>query len=180
MTEVAPQLSEEAANWFAAFGHRLRSAREAAGLLQEQVAQRVGFPERSLRRWERGLADPGVEKTMRLATLYGVSVDWLLGRTDVRACVQRGLVMVDERAVATLHRLAATGRRLADVPPHLVRHPGLQYATSVPEQAQFVLPAEAADLEVRVRAVLERLRAGGSALPAPGTRKHGLEGGQGT
>lgn len=170
MTEVLPQLTPQAADWFVAFGHRLRAAREAAGLQQVQASERVGLPVRSLRRWESGLADPGVEKTMRLAEVYGVSVDWLLGRTDVRACVRPGMVMLDENAIATLHRLVATGRRLADVPADLIRHPGLQYASGVPAKPHFVPHEEAVQIEARLRVVIERLRRGNGATIPPGVR----------
>lgn len=176
MTEVVPQLTPQAANWFVAFGLRLRTARELAGLQQVQASERVGLPVRSLRRWEAGLADPGVEKTMRLAEVYGVSVDWLLGRTEVRACVRPGMVMLDESAIATLHRLVATGRRLADVPAELVRHPGLQYANGVPAKPTFVSHDEAVQVEARLRVVIERLRRGngtGSPLAVRGERGEG-------
>lgn len=173
MTEVLPQLTPQAADWFVAFGHRLRAARERAGLQQVQASERVGVPVRSLRRWESGLAEPGVEKTMRLAEVYGVSVDWLLGRTDIRACVQPGMVMIDENAVATLHRLLATGRRLTDVPPELIRHPGLSYASGVPAKPNFVSHEEAVQLEARLRVVIERLRRGCGSEPLPGAKDLG-------
>lgn len=164
MTEVLPQPTTQASNWFVAFGARLRAARESAGLQQVQASERVGLPVRSLRRWESGLADPGVERTMRLAEVYGVSVDWLLGRTAIRACIRPGMVMVDDDAVATLHRLAATGRRLVDLPKELIRHPGIRYANGVPVHASFVAHTEAVQIERRLRVAIERLRRGGGVV----------------
>lgn len=63
------------------FGSRLRAARQGRGYTQEDAAKRIdGLTASALSNYERGLRDPDTERLARLATLYGVTVDWLLGK----------------------------------------------------------------------------------------------------
>lgn len=61
---------------------RLRECRENAKLSQKYVALTLGIAPPSVANWERGKTNPTHENIMKLADLYGVSVDYLLGRTD--------------------------------------------------------------------------------------------------
>lgn len=61
---------------------RLRECRENANLSQKYVAITLGVAPPSVANWERGKTNPTHENTMKLADLYGVSVDYLLGRTE--------------------------------------------------------------------------------------------------
>ena len=61
---------------------RLRECRENANLSQKYVAITLGISSPSVANWERGKTNPTKENIVRLADLYGVSVDYLLGRTD--------------------------------------------------------------------------------------------------
>lgn len=61
---------------------RLRECRENAHLSQKYVAITLGIAPPSVANWERGKTNPTNENMIRLADLYGVSVDYLLGRTD--------------------------------------------------------------------------------------------------
>lgn len=60
---------------------RLRECRERAGLSQKYVALTFGVAPPSVANWERGKTNPTYENMARLSDLYGVSVDYLLGRT---------------------------------------------------------------------------------------------------
>ena len=138
-------------------GLRLRSARERAGLLQDDVFQRLGYPPRSLTRWENGRNTPNFDKIIGLADLYGVSTDWIAGRTDIRECARPGMVLVDWAAIETLEELAAAGGAFTDVPSHLVRRPGIKYATEVPERPLFLSLEEAKEVDLRVRELWKHL-----------------------
>ena len=83
MLDADPDPSTDGDPWPSAFGERLRSAREEAGMSQEHVTQHLGYPTRSLTRWENGKCDPGFEKVARLAAFYGVSTDWIAGKTPI-------------------------------------------------------------------------------------------------
>ena len=58
---------------------RVAALRKAAGLSQEQLAERLDVSRQAVGKWERGEAVPDLEKTVRLARVFGVSVDSLLG-----------------------------------------------------------------------------------------------------
>jgi transcriptional regulator with XRE-family HTH domain len=61
---------------------RLKECRENAHLSQKYVAITLGISSPSVANWERGKTNPTQENIVKLADLYGVSVDYLLGRTD--------------------------------------------------------------------------------------------------
>lgn len=60
----------------------LRDLRLALGLTQEQAAQQIGITRGILTRYEGGSRLPSVSQLMLIADFYGVSTDYLLGRTD--------------------------------------------------------------------------------------------------
>lgn len=61
---------------------RLRDLREDADMTRRQVGERIHVPQRTYAYYENGerLLPPQV--LCAIADLYGVSVDYLLGRTD--------------------------------------------------------------------------------------------------
>ena len=61
---------------------RIRDLREDADMTQRQVGERINVPQRTYAYYESGerLLPPQV--LCAIADLYGVSVDYLLGRTD--------------------------------------------------------------------------------------------------
>ena len=61
-------------------GGRLKQARNRTGLTQGQVAERFSVNPQTVWYWEAGRSRPAHNRLSLLATLYGVSVDWLLGR----------------------------------------------------------------------------------------------------
>lgn len=58
----------------------LRSAREAKGYTQEDVAAALGVSRVAVTLWESGVNQPSARYLVPLADLLGVSVDYLLGR----------------------------------------------------------------------------------------------------
>jgi transcriptional regulator with XRE-family HTH domain len=59
---------------------RLKEARLAANLRQKEAAKKLKISGSSLSHYESGERDPDTETLTKLANLYNVSVDWLLGR----------------------------------------------------------------------------------------------------
>lgn len=57
----------------------LKEVRKAAGLTQERAAKLSAIPLGTLRRWEQGVNEPDMESIIRLASLYDVSTDTILG-----------------------------------------------------------------------------------------------------
>lgn len=64
-------------------GDRLREARTNKELTQDEVASRLGVTRSVIARYESNTNDPPSENLRKLAEIYNVSTDWLLGRTNV-------------------------------------------------------------------------------------------------
>src|SRR5690606_25560547 len=69
------------------FGRRLRAAREAAGLSQAFVADKLGITRQAVSQWESAETSPNPDTLATLADLYDVSVDDLLGRPQKNVIV---------------------------------------------------------------------------------------------
>lgn len=70
-------------------GMRLSEARKNAGLTQAQVAEKLCITTQSVSGWECGNSAPDIEKLPELASLYGVTADWLLaGRLPAREILE--------------------------------------------------------------------------------------------
>jgi transcriptional regulator with XRE-family HTH domain len=67
------------------FAERLRELREQRGMTQKDLAQKMGVTDAAVGMWERGQREPGLITLRHLAELFGVSTDYLLGRTDLPA-----------------------------------------------------------------------------------------------
>ena len=65
------------------FSERIRLLRNENKLTQAAVAARVGLSARGYQDLELG-ATPRGDTLLAIAEFYNVSVDWLLGRTEVR------------------------------------------------------------------------------------------------
>ncbi len=77
MTSPAQQTS-----WYsdesATFGDRLSDAREAVGIGQKELAERLGVKVKTVQAWENDVAEPRANKLQMLAGLLNVSIRWLL------------------------------------------------------------------------------------------------------
>ena len=63
---------------------RLRELRTEAGLSQEQLAGILSLHKSTVSLYENGRREPDDDTMQRIAAYFRVSVDYLLGRTDVR------------------------------------------------------------------------------------------------
>ncbi|WP_017473339.1 helix-turn-helix domain-containing protein [Amphibacillus jilinensis] len=61
---------------------RLVSLRKEKGLSQYEVADRLGFSRGKLANYEQGTRQPDYDTLNKIAEFYGVSADYLLGRTE--------------------------------------------------------------------------------------------------
>ena len=62
----------------------IRSLRIDNGLTQKQVAQILGISQNTYSQYEVGVLNYPVDAIIKLADYYGVSTDYLLGRTTVK------------------------------------------------------------------------------------------------
>ena len=75
-------MSAEAKNWYdadvATFGDRLTAAREATGMTQATLAERLGVELQTLQNWEEDLAEPRANRLQMIAGVLGISITWLI------------------------------------------------------------------------------------------------------
>ena len=65
------------------FEKRLRALREEQGFQSQQaLANALGVAQSTVANWECGRREPNYETTKRLAELFQVTVDYLMGRGD--------------------------------------------------------------------------------------------------
>ena len=65
-------------------GDRLRSLREAAGLTQKSVADRLGIPVTTYRSYEyKANAQPGINRLKEIAKILGITLDELAGFSNI-------------------------------------------------------------------------------------------------
>ncbi|HBF86055.1 MAG TPA: transcriptional regulator [Clostridiales bacterium] len=61
---------------------RLKDLRKEEGLTQKALAEKIGYAAHNVGDWERGKAEPSISDLIKLADVFGCSVDYLIGRTD--------------------------------------------------------------------------------------------------
>lgn len=62
---------------------RIKEIREDRDIRQKDIAKALGIHQQNYSRWELGIVKMPIEKYVELAKFYHVSVDYLLGLTDV-------------------------------------------------------------------------------------------------
>ena len=60
---------------------RIQQLRKQKGISQEELADRVGVSRQAVSKWENNLSCPDITILPELASIFGISVDELLGRT---------------------------------------------------------------------------------------------------
>jgi transcriptional regulator with XRE-family HTH domain len=60
------------------FGERLRNAREATGMSEKRMANRIGVKTATVKKWENGELEPRANRVQMIASLLNVPLLWLL------------------------------------------------------------------------------------------------------
>jgi transcriptional regulator with XRE-family HTH domain len=68
-------------------GKRLKLLRNEKKLYQKDIAKELNLTQESISFYESGKREPDYKTLIKFADFYGVSVDYLLGRTDTRTNV---------------------------------------------------------------------------------------------
>lgn len=66
------------------FKERLALLRKEKHLNQEEFAKKLGYTRTAISAWEVGRNEPSNADTIKIADFFNVSVDYLLGKSDVR------------------------------------------------------------------------------------------------
>lgn len=65
------------------FGSRLKEIRKSKGVTQKQLAIAIGASERGIQNYELNERKPAFDSLIALADFFDVSLDYLVGRSDV-------------------------------------------------------------------------------------------------
>lgn len=107
----------ESGNWYAAdvatFGDRLAGARDAAGLTQEDLAQRLGVRLTTVQAWEEDMAEPRGNRLQMLAGMLNVSLSWLLTAEGAGLDTPDGPAPLPPAAEETLSEMQRMRARMA-------------------------------------------------------------------
>ncbi len=83
-------------------GQKLKFLRKENGLTQKQIAERIGLAVSAVSSYESGARYPSYKVLVKLARIYHVSTDYLMGLTDARNLDVSGLA---EEEIALVSRL---------------------------------------------------------------------------
>lgn len=65
--------------------NNIKTVRESLNMTQKDCADRLGVTLRAWQTYEQGVSEPKNELLCKIADMFDVSIDYLLGRTDVKA-----------------------------------------------------------------------------------------------
>lgn len=66
------------------FKERLAFLRKEKNLNQEDFAKKLGYTRTAISAWEVGRNEPSNADTIKIADFFNVSIDYLLGKSDIR------------------------------------------------------------------------------------------------
>lgn len=72
-------------------GQRINEMRSALGWSQVDLAKRLGVAKQTVSNWENENIQPSIEMLVRLARIFGVTTDYLLGLEDIPRLSIEGL-----------------------------------------------------------------------------------------
>lgn len=125
----------------------LKTARKRKGLTQQQVADFIGISQNNYSYWENGKVKIDNISLQRLSELFGVSVDYLLGRenhttidTTPRAAKIKDLAIKDEVELNDFYPVPLLGSVVAGVPIEAQEDlEGYVYISFKPKEEYFAL-----------------------------------------
>ena len=62
--------------------NRIKELRVAFALTQEQLAEKIGFNQTAVGKYERGELEPSIETLKKLSAIFECSIDYLVGHSD--------------------------------------------------------------------------------------------------
>lgn len=89
-------------------GEKLKALRLEKNLTQKQVADRIGLAISAVSSYESGMRYPSYEVLIKLARIFHVSTDYLIGMTDTRNIDICGL---DDEEIACVSQMVDILRR---------------------------------------------------------------------
>ena len=106
------------------FGMTLSSLRRETGLSQRQAASNLGVSQALLSHYENGAREPKLEFVVKACDYYGVTADYILGRSSERGERTLALAEALKDAVYELQNMKSSGDALLDRLKQLVNNVG--------------------------------------------------------
>lgn len=75
------------------FGEKLRKAREAKGMTQQSLAEKLYVTRQAVSRWECGDRFPDLITTKRISQILNVSVDELISDNEMKSVAERNPII---------------------------------------------------------------------------------------
>jgi transcriptional regulator with XRE-family HTH domain len=76
----------------ATFAERAIWCRKNRELSQKQVSEKINVPQTTISAYERGVNDPKLSVVIAMADIYGVSLDFLTGRSNETSTPDGGFI----------------------------------------------------------------------------------------
>lgn len=77
-------------------GKRIQNLRKELDLLQKDLAEKLNLSQQTISLYEAGKREPDYETLNKIAEFFNVSVDFLMGNSDIRNPYKQELDEVDE------------------------------------------------------------------------------------
>lgn len=92
---------------------RMRLLRISKALTRKEVAKKIGVSEQSVKCWENGTKHPSMAALIALASIFGVSTDFILG-IDTKKEKELLMTKQESKLLTNYRKLDTYGRRLVD------------------------------------------------------------------
>ena len=94
----------------------IKCLRTEKHISQRELAAAVGLTQQAVAKWEKGISDPDSGTLLKLADYFGVTVDYLLGRSDTETqkenpTVKYNALSDEEQELLNLYRAASPEMR---------------------------------------------------------------------
>lgn len=94
--------------------NRIQELRIAHGFTQVALAKKLGVSKQAISNWENDNIQPSIEMLIRLADVFGVTTDYLLGREDP---VRLNVDGLSKESIAHIHMLIDDLRGIQSAQP---------------------------------------------------------------
>lgn len=97
-------------------GQRIRDLRKQKRMSQTELAKSAGFSQTTVTAWETGKAEPSSSAVAKLADIFNVTTDYLLGRPNKQETKKDDVELSDDDVIMTWR-----GKPLSDEDRELIR-----------------------------------------------------------
>lgn len=130
-------------------GNRIKALRLEWELLQKELAEELCLSQQTISLYESGKREPDYETLNRIAGFFNVSVDYLLGRTNVRNPYMANNTKSPEEKYPEIHDVE-------DAMKVILEQPGLMLKGEILSDESKIILANAIQMGLRTAEELEK------------------------